>query len=386
MLDTWGGFMTALFISGRKMHICNKTNPRELMVRTIYSIAALSVFSVINAQQKTFKCKEVHDAVKLIDEEKYDQAILILRDCEKKDPKDYTYPYEIALAYTRKTDYKNAISELEKIKTSPDINDYYYALLGNTYDESGNTAQAIQAYDEGLKKFPASGRLHLEKGIALESQGKLKDAVELYEKGIKAEPMYPSNYYRVSQLYLNSKDVLYGLIYGEIFLNLERTTSRSQKMSELLYDTYKKAVHFNAENTSIDFCEAVIDAEKYNKNKTIPFCITFAANFALASIGQKEINLETLSSIRRKFIEEYFKKDNYPPNILLSYHKMMEDQHVFNAYNHYIFQIGDQNAFKEWQTQNTTEYDKFVDWYTKDANLLKINKDNVYLSDQVRIR
>ncbi|MGH1518396.1 tetratricopeptide repeat protein [Chryseobacterium sp. JK1] len=356
------------------------------MVRTIYCFAALSVFSVINAQQKTFKCKEVHDAVKLIDEEKYDQAILILRDCEKKDPKDYTYPYEIALAYTRKADYKNAIYELEKIKTYPDINDYYYALLGNVYDESGNAVQAIKAYDEGLEKFPASGRLYLEKGIVLESQGKLKDAVELYEKGIKAEPMYPSNYYRVSQLYLNSKDVLYGLIYGEIFVNLERTTSRSQKMSELLYATYKKAIHFDAENISLNFCEAVIDAEKYKKNNSIPFCITFATNFALASIGQKEINLETLSSIRKKFIEEYFKKDNYPPNVLLSYHKMMEDQHVFNAYNHYIFQIGDENGFKEWQTQNTTEYDKFVDWYTKDANLLTINKDNVYLSDQVRIK
>lgn len=52
----------------------------------------------------------------------------------------------------------------------------------------------------------------------------------------------------------------------------------------------------------------------------------------------------------------------------------------------YIFQIGDEKAFKEWQTNNKAEYDKFVDWYTADANLLKVNKDNIYLSDQVRIK
>lgn len=54
------------------------------MVRTIFLIVAIAVSSFINAQKTTFKCKEVYDAVKLIDEEKYDDAIVILKECEKK--------------------------------------------------------------------------------------------------------------------------------------------------------------------------------------------------------------------------------------------------------------------------------------------------------------
>ncbi|UKB82903.1 tetratricopeptide repeat protein [Chryseobacterium sp. MEBOG06] len=354
------------------------------MVRTIFLITAIAAFSFINAQKTTFKCKEVYDAVKLIDEEKYDEAIVILKECEIKDPEDYTYPYEIALAYIKKTDYKNAILLLEKIKGYSNINDYYYALLGNAYDLSGNPEQAIKSYDEGLKKFPASGRLYLEKGVVLESQGKIKAAVETYEKGIRAEPMYPSNYYRISQLYLNSKDILYGLMYGEIFLNLERTTSRSKEMSKLLYNSYKSAVKFTNQDTTIDLCQAVLIIEKNSKPDNLPFCIVFSRHFAVATAREKEINLETLSSIRRRLLKEYFNNNYSPSNVLLSYHKTMENNDLFNAYNHYIFQMGDQEAFNEWQTNNKPEYDKFVNWYTEEANLLKITKSSLYLSDQIK--
>lgn len=355
------------------------------MLRTTLFLATLSIFQLTNAQKKTFKCKEVHDAIKLIDAEKYDEGISILKDCQRIDPKDYTYPYEIALAYIKKKDYSLAISELNKAKNYSNIDDYYYALLGSAYDLSNNPEEAINVYNEGLKKFPASGKLYLEKGVVLEFEGKVNEALETYEKGIKAEPSYPSNYYRVSQIYLNSNDLLSGLIYGEIFVNLERTTSRTKEISMLLYENYKKAVKFDNEGIKIDLCPAVIDAQQYDKNKKFPFCIVFAKNFVLSIINQKEINLNTLSEIRRQFLKEYYTKDYIDnPNVLLSYHKTMEDHNVFNAYNHYIFQIGDQKAFKNWQENNRAEYDQFVHWYTTNENILNVNKNNLFVSDQIK--
>ncbi|CAH0219943.1 hypothetical protein MP478_21620 [Chryseobacterium sp. WG14] len=355
------------------------------MLRTTLFLVTLSFFQLTNAQKKTFKCKEVHDAIKLIDAEKYDEGISILKDCEKIDPKDYTYPYEIALAYIKKKDYTLAISELNKAKDHSNIDDYYYALLGSAYDLSNNPEKAISVYNEGLKKFPASGKLYLEKGVVLEFEGKFNEAIKTYEKGIKAEPSYPSNYYRVSQIYLNSNDLLSGLIYGEIFVNLERTTSRTKEISMLLYENYKKAVKFDNEGIKTNLCPAVIDAQQYDKNKKFPFCIVFAKNFALSIINQKEINLNTLSEIRRQFLKEYYTKDYIDnPNVLLSYHKTMEDHNVFNAYNHYIFQIGDQKAFKNWQENNKAEYDQFVHWYTTNENILNINKNNLFVSDQIK--
>ncbi|MBB6331380.1 tetratricopeptide (TPR) repeat protein [Chryseobacterium sediminis] len=352
------------------------------MMRQTCFIAALIVFSFTYAQKKAFKCVEVHDAIKLIDEGKYDEGIAILKECEKKDPKDYTYPYEIALAHIRKEDYKIAISQLEKIKGYSNIDDYYYALLGNAYDYADNPEQAIKTYDEGLKKFPSSGKLYLEKGVVFELQNKMNQAIESYEKGIKTEPSYPSNYYRIAKLFLNSNNPLYGLVYGEIFLNLERTTARSQEISQLLFDGYKKAVKFTDKNTTVDLCQAFIIIENDSKpDDPLPFCLMYSGYFALAAVDKKEINLETLSDIRRKAIKEYFKYKNNPSNVLLNYQKIMEEKNVFNAYNHYLFQIGDKDAFKTWLTDNKAEYEKFVDWYTNDKNSLKINKKNLYISD-----
>ncbi|WP_374463875.1 tetratricopeptide repeat protein [Chryseobacterium sp.] len=354
------------------------------MLRQTYFIAALTAFSFMYAQKKTFKCLEVHDAVKLIDEEKYDDGIAILRECEKKDPQDYTYPYEIALAYIRKEDYKSAILLLEKIKDYPNIDDYYYALLGNAYDYADNPEQAIKTYDEGLKKFPSSGKLYLEKGVVLELQKKITQAIENYERGIKAQPSYPSNYYRVAKLFLNSNNMLYGLVYGEIFLNLERTTSRSQEMSQLLYDGYKKAVKFKDKSTTVDFCQAFITIKKDSKpTDPLPFCLLYSGYFALATVDKKEINLETLSDIRKKALKEYLKHKNNPSNVLLNYQQIMDDNNLFNAYNYYLFQIGDQEAFKSWLINNKAEYEKFVDWYTKDTNILKIDKKNLYIADPI---
>lgn len=354
------------------------------MLRTILILATFYTSHLLNAQ-RTFKCKEVHNAIKLIDDEKYDEGIAILKKCEKIDPEDYTYPYEIAFAYTQKKEYQNAISQLEKVKKYPNIDDYYYVLLGNAYDMADDRENAIRIYNEGLKKFPTSGKLFLEKGVVLELDKKIIEAIETYEAGIKAEPSYPSNYYRASKLYLNTNDLLSGLIYGEIFLNIERTTPRTEEISKLLYNTYNKAIKFSDNEIKIDLCQAIIDAGNYDKTKRLPFCLVFGKNLSLSISNQKEINLETLSSIRKQFLNNYYMSDYKTyPNVLISYQKTMEDNNIFNAYNHYIFQMGDAQAFQTWKVNNQAEYDKFVNWYTADKNILRVNNDNLYVSDQIK--
>ncbi|EJL73603.1 tetratricopeptide repeat protein [Chryseobacterium populi] len=340
----------------------------------------------INAQQRTFKCNQFQNALKLVDEQKYDEGILMLKECEKLDSKDYSYPYEIALSYTYKEDYNAAISQLEKIKDYENIEDDYFQLLGNNYDYSGNSEKALEVYNKGLQKFPNSGRLYLEKGVIYESNKQYKTAIEMYEKGIQVASTYPSNYYRVSKIYLNSKDKLSGLIYGEIFVNLERTTERTKEISNLLYETYKKSIVLESkEKKELNFCKVIIDTQKYEKSKKYPFCMIFGKNFIMSIIEYNKFNLNNLSAVRSRFLKEYFKEDykNYP-NVLLNYQKIMEDNKIFDAYNHYIFQMGDKEAFNTWLKTNENDYKKFVDWYTSKENILKIDNKNVFISDQIK--
>lgn len=348
-----------------------------------YSVLLFLIISVsFYTQKKTFKCEKVYDAIKLIDTEKYNEAISILRECEKIDPKEYTYPYEIALAYTYNKEYEKAITELKRIKNYENIVADYYQLLGNIYDYMGKPEQAISTYDEGLKKFPNAGRLYLEKGVIYEAKKPL-EAIKIYEKGIEAEPMYSSNYYRAAKLYLRSDNKLSGFIFGEIFVNLERTTKRTKEMSKLLYEGYKEAIVFKDDNnSSISICKNIsIDVNKLKNNK-LPLCSMFEANLLLSSTGQKEFSLNSFAEIRSRFLKMYLEiiKKEYQI-VLFDYFKKMDDSKVFDAYNHYIFQMGDESAFTEWMQKNDADYQKFVTWYTQDENLLTIDKSNVYLSN-----
>lgn len=242
--------------------------------RFFFLIFFLTITVTFAQTNKEIALQKANNAIRLMDEGRIDESISILQESQELDPKNFDYPYEIAYANYLKKDYKKAIEIAEKLENYKNVNAQLYTLWGNSYDNLGNSKKAIEIYDLGIKKFPNKGIHYLEKGVVYEFEKDYNKAVETYQKGISVEPNYSSNYYRLANLYLNSSDKTPGLIYGEIFINLERTTKRTKEISEKLFDTYKNSVTFTNENeTKVDFCkELVIDATKYENDKKLPLC------------------------------------------------------------------------------------------------------------------
>jgi len=332
---------------------------------------------------KEIALKKGIEAIALMDNGKIEESILLLQESQKLDTQNFNYPYEIAYANYLKKEYKKAIEILEKIESLPNVNAQLYSLWGNSYDILGNTQKAKEIYDIGIKKFPNEGRLYLEKGVVYELEKDYNKAVTAYQKGISVEPKYPSNYYRVANLYLNSNDIVPGLIYGEIFVNLERTTKRTKEMSKNLYEAYKNSVVFESGQwKELNLCKQItLNPTQFEKDKKLPLCMIFGKwfTYGLSSSNVKEYNLDSLSKIRKEFIRNYFENDykDYP-NVLFNYQKQMEDNKVFDAYNHYLFQIGAEDDFEDWMKTNESEYEKFVEWYTKDENTISITEKNYF--------
>ncbi len=332
---------------------------------------------------KEIASKKGGEAIKLMDEGKTEESIILLQESQKLDPENFDYPYEIAYANYLKKDYKKAIEILEKLENYTNINARLYTLWGNSYDNLENSEKAIEIYNNGIKKFPNEGLLYLEKGVVYELDMDYNNAVLTYQKGISVEPRYPSNYFRIANLYLNSADKVPGLIYGEIFLNLERTTNRTKEMSKNLYETYRSSIVFkNGQWTELNLCKNLtLDLEKYDKTKKLPLCMIYGKWFiyGLLNSNPKEFNLNSISKIRQEFIKNYFKKDNKDyPNILFDYQNEMAENNIFDAYNHYIFQMGATEEFSEWLKANKTEYDRFVEWYTKNENIINLTEKNYF--------
>ena len=121
-------------------------------------------------------------AVKLEDEGKFDDALLLLADAQKLDPDNITYPYEVTYCYYNQKQYQKVIDILEKLKDRPDTFDRLYELLGNSYDSMNQSDKAIAIYEEGLKKFPNSGVLYLERGVTLLIKKNYAEALKYFEK------------------------------------------------------------------------------------------------------------------------------------------------------------------------------------------------------------
>lgn len=325
------------------------------------------------------------EAIEMMDNGKFDESIKILKECIKLDPDNFNYPYEIAYAHYAQQDYKGAIKLMEAQLKHPNATSQLYQLLGNAYDFLGKNEKALEYYDLGLKKFPDAGELYLEKGNIYMVKQDYNKAITFYEKGIEVDPSYPSNYYRATKLYLMSNDEVWGMLYGEIFMNLERNSKRTSEVSKLLYDTYKREITFtNDTSFSISFNGNMqVDVSSISNGEfKLPFGMIYETNLTLACVLQKYINLESLNSIRTRFLEIYFEGDqpkNYP-NVLFDYQKTIQDAGHLEAYNKWLLMKGEEEAFSKWAEENKEKWDAFVEWFLK--NKISIDESHRFYRNQ----
>jgi tetratricopeptide (TPR) repeat protein len=352
----------------------------------LFLITGQIIFAQTNKEKALAKGEE---AVKLMDNGKIEESIKLLEEAQKLDPESLVYPYETAYALYLKKDYNGALKILEKNKNHKDVSERFFQLFGNSYDMSGNSEKALETYEAGLKIFPNSGSLNLEKGNVYWGKEEYEKALPFYEKGIKVDPDFPSNYYRAAILYCCSNEEVWGMIYGEIFMNLEPGSKRTMEISKLLYDTYKREIKFTSDTTfSVSFSKEidikVEDASEPGKMK-MPFGnFVYEPTLSLALINEKSININSLDRIRTKFVELYFKNgsDKKYPNILFDYQKKLLDEGYLECYNHWLLMKGVEDAFGDWYDLNKDKWDEFMKWFPK--NKFKVDKSNRFYSGQYK--
>jgi tetratricopeptide (TPR) repeat protein len=322
-------------------------------------------FKTAFSQPKDEKVRaNLKEAIGLMNNGKFDESIKVLQKAQKEDPTVFDYPYEIGYAYYEKGNYKEAIKTLSKLTNHKDVVDLLFQLLGNSYDMSGDRKKAFEVYQQGLKKFPKSGALYLEQGNIYFTEKKYEDAMAFYEKGIEIDPTFPSNYYRATLIYCNSSEEVWGMIYGEIFMNLERGGKRTAEISKLLYDTYKQGIEIkNGTEIAVSFSQNIVISDL--KNPKIPFTMVYETLLGTAVVPYKTIDINSLSGIRSDFLSNYFLQENNLkyPNVLFDFQKKIADAGHFETYTHWLLMKGDEEAFEKWATKNEQKMNDFVAWF-----------------------
>lgn len=72
-------------------------------------------------------------------------------------------------------------------------------------------------------------------------------AIRQWEEGIKNDPGYSGNYYNAALYYFYTKDKVWSLLYGEIFVNMESLSERGASMKQMLLQGYKEKLFAEAD-------------------------------------------------------------------------------------------------------------------------------------------
>lgn len=279
-------------------------------------------------------------------------------------PSDIGIAKDLALSYYMQSDNTKALNTLKPFLDKNNADAQCYQIAGMIYKRTGQVKDAEKIYKKGIKSFPDSGPLYNDYGELLWNNRDLT-AINQWENGIRAEPSFPGNYYNATRYYFMSKDKIWSLIYGEIFINIESYSSRTAEIKNILLDSYKKL-----------FSESDLLADGKGKSK---FEISFlTAMNKQNSIVLRGINAESLTMIRTRFILNWYR--NYAekfPFFLFDIQKYLLENGLFQAYNQWIFGASqDLNAYQHWISNHSDEYKAFLQ-YIKDRGL-KIPKDQFY--------
>jgi len=317
-------------------------------------------------------------AIELMDNGHYDKSIKLLKESAKLDPSNYVYPYEIGYALILKNEHKKATEYFEKVVKMNGANDQCYQMLGNAYSLNGERDKAIEAYNRGLKLYPNSGRLYLEIGNVHQHDWNI--ALEYYEQGVRVDPAFSSNYYWLTKIFCNSNEEIWGMLYGEMFMNLERGSKRTKEISQLLFDTYKSEIHYNDASTTVSFSQNHIITD--TQNVTLPFSMVYETGLTLAVTSSDSITLESLNKIRTQHSNFHFnnKFDKSYPNIIFDWHQALIEEEKFECYNYWLLMQGALEEFNNWYDVNKDRFEDFIDWFSDNPMLIDA-KNNFHRLD-----
>lgn len=285
-------------------------------------------FSTALAQQPTVK--DLYQTAKnFMQQGDYDNATLVFNNVLKQEPDNVDILKDYAYLNCLKRDYPKAIAIGKYLTEKADADVQAFQILGIGYKGNKDYASCAKLYQTALTKFPNSGVLYNEYGELLALDGNLPIAIQAWETGIIKDPNYANNYYNAVMYFGKfDKNLLWQLLYGEIFINLESFTQRTAEIKSLLLDGYKKLyTEYDIEALSTDTKLTVFERAIY---------ANLAKTKVITSTG---ITPENITAIRSRFILDWFynKADDKQPYQLFQHHQYLMREGMFDAYNQWLF-------------------------------------------------
>lgn len=319
--------------------------------------------------------------IEFINNKKYTEAIDKFNLAIQLQPNVISYHYEKALAFTLSKQGDSAISILEGLVKLDGATDRVYQLLSNNYLASNRNPDAVQLLIDGLKRFPKSGRLHMELAGTEHGQQSLSQVLQLWEKGVMVEPNYPDNYYFLSEYFSFTGEKLWSLIYGEIYINWASNPKKREYISNTIFWGFNDAV-FTPEDSTNEDLEFTLIKIKTAKPETFkgPFEWHAQHCYEKALENKKkpdnmQFNIQEMNEIRKDFIKFWYdlELNKRFPNALFDWNKKIIELGFNDVYGYWLLKDAQVKEYENWYEENKSAYDNFEKLI--DSNPLQFDED-----------
>lgn len=295
----------------------------------------------------------------------WNNAVLVLNKALAIDPQNIQVQKDLALTYYYQRDYIKSKEIIQPLLEREDADVQVFQIAGNLHKALQEVKECEKLYKKGLKKYPNSGPLYAEYGELL-WMNKDNNCIQQWELGIKSDPSFAANYYHAARFYSYTRDLIWALLYGEMFINMESYSNRTAEIKSLLLETYKRIFLQNSQLTkqtkaSNDFSSAVLSMLQKNSSSV-----------------SNGITTESLIMLRTRFIldwnHEYKARYTFR---LFDHHLQLLQEGLFEAYNFWIFEApSNLSSFENWTKTHATSYAEFTRF--QKSKLFKVPEGQYY--------
>ncbi len=302
-------------------------------------------FSTVQSQEQTAKLLQ-ETARTLVQKGDYDNAVVILERAKQQEPNNVDILRDLCFANYLKRDFSKAIEVGKELVEKPDADQQSFQVLGLAYKAIASYKECGKLYRTALHKFPNSGVIHNEYAELSAMDNDMDEAITEWEKGIEVDPTYSSNYYNATMYYARKNNWIRSILYGELFLNLESYSARTEEIKTQLAASYKSLL-----------APGAIQQLMNNKNTSAFEKNVLEVLVKMTGNVKTNITAADISSIRTKFITGWMQeKQKQFPFRLFDHQQYLLNQGLFEAYNYWLMSTSlSADEYAAWQKNHAKE-------------------------------
>jgi tetratricopeptide (TPR) repeat protein len=337
---------------------------KNIILSFFFTIVCTTSFSQIDSVKFY-----IDRGISLHDNGKFTEAISMYDNAIRLDDKNFTALYEKSFTYYYIKNYDECIALskqlIKNFKSNSELKNVY-ANYGSSLDDEGNTKEALSVYNDGLKAFPESFLLWFNKGLTFLKSEQEDDASTCFQAALKYKPLHASSNYYLSYIE-EKKNRIASLLTNTVFLLVEQKGVRAEKavarQDKLLMGNVSKGANGNI--TIAITTDAIDSKKKENNFSTVELMMSLMGSMDLTdSLKNKPVSdklankFEILaSSLSDKKKAKGFYWEHYAPFLVA-----LNKNNLSNVAAHLCLAASDDDANRAWLSVNEVKIGEFYKW------------------------